>query len=482
MLPFFPCTKSPKTLNHFSFFKRLALSVSLITCLFAASAQAQQVAPFKKGDRVVFVGNSITDGGHYHSYIWLYYMTRFPKSRIDVYNAGIGGDVAGQIYDRLDSDVFAHRPTVMTLTFGMNDTGYQLLRDAKADSVYNIRIATSKASFEKIQAKLKAHPETRKIMIATSPYDNTSKMKAMNLWGKNASILKVIEFQHEAAKANNWEFVDFNTPMVAINQREQQRDSVFTLQGSDRIHPTNDAQMVMAYIFLKAQGMAGKKVAEINVDANGKLNKTDNCLVTNVAATSGQIKFNYLANALPYPVDTVASGFGRPQKAQDKALALVPFTDEMNQELLMVKSLKADQKYQLKIDKTVIGTWTGKDFAAGINMATLVNTPQYQQALAVMQLNEQRWETERHLREYYWMEYSILQPKGLLYNDSLRVADSLANWGRKNFFVGATLPTYRKARLKPVRDAWKKEIALLTDEIYRANQPVLHHFEIDEIK
>lgn len=39
----------------------------------------------------VFLGNSITDGGHYHSYIWLYYMTRFPYMDLRVMNAGIGG-------------------------------------------------------------------------------------------------------------------------------------------------------------------------------------------------------------------------------------------------------------------------------------------------------------------------------------------------------------------------------------------------------
>jgi hypothetical protein len=41
-------------------------------------ASAQKIAPFKAGDRIAFVGNSITDGGHYHSYIWLYYMTHYP--------------------------------------------------------------------------------------------------------------------------------------------------------------------------------------------------------------------------------------------------------------------------------------------------------------------------------------------------------------------------------------------------------------------
>ena len=45
-------------------------------CMTCTAAFAQTVKPFKEGERAVFLGNSITDGGHYHSYIWLYYMTR----------------------------------------------------------------------------------------------------------------------------------------------------------------------------------------------------------------------------------------------------------------------------------------------------------------------------------------------------------------------------------------------------------------------
>ena len=103
--------------------KRILLSLAAALCM-CASAAAQTVAPFKDGDRAVFLGNSITDGGHYHSYIWLYYMTRFPYMDLRVMNAGIGGETAGDMYKRLDGDVLSKRPTVLTVTFGMNDTGY----------------------------------------------------------------------------------------------------------------------------------------------------------------------------------------------------------------------------------------------------------------------------------------------------------------------------------------------------------------------
>ena len=39
--------------------KKILMSLILMVC---ALIQAQTIAPFQKGDRVTFVGNSITDG------------------------------------------------------------------------------------------------------------------------------------------------------------------------------------------------------------------------------------------------------------------------------------------------------------------------------------------------------------------------------------------------------------------------------------
>jgi lysophospholipase L1-like esterase len=451
----------------------------LFLFVFLNSHSQSKVQPFVNGDRVVFMGNSITDGGHYHSYIWLYYMTHFPNMRIQCYNAGIGGDVSKQMLERIDNEVFAKKPTVMTLTFGMNDTGYQLFPATKADSLYQLKINTSLTSFNQIVALLQQHPEMKKILIGSSPYDETSKIKTTALLGKNKAMLLIVDAEKSTAKNNNWGFVDFNGPMTTINKREQQQDSLFTMQRPDRIHPTNDGQMVMAYLFLNSQGLAGSKVADISVDAkNGKIEKQDNCKLTGVSRSNNVIQFNYLAQSLPYPLDTIPSGFGRPQRTQAQALELIPFTNDYNQELLQVKGLNKTDIYTLKIDNKLLGQWAGSAFEKGINLALITATPQYQQALAVMHLNEERWGIERRLREYYWIHYSILKPKGMLFNDSEATMDSLQQYAKKDFFVAATLPTYQKARFKSVRDAWQKEMDLLTDQIYLINKPVQHHFEI----
>ena len=67
----------------------------------------------------------------------------------------------------------------------------------------------------------------------------------------------------------------------------------------------------------------------------------------------------------------------------------------------------------------------------------------------------------------------------MLFNDSEATMDSLQKYAKKDFFVGVTIPTYQKARFKSVRDAWQKEMDLLTDQIYLINKPVAHNFEIE---
>ena len=456
--------------------------VTFAFLLVAATGLAQQITPFKKGDRVVFTGNSITDGGHYHSYIWLYYLTRFPQMPIKIFNAGIGGDVARQIDERLQTDVFNKNPTVVTLTFGMNDTGYQFLHNQKADSIYAEKIDISLKSYANIEQKFTAHPQVRKILIGSSPYDGTSKIKAGVIEGKNKAIQQIITAMQQSAAKHHWDFVDFNLPMQQINQQQQQNDPMFTMEGVDRIHPTNDGHMVMAYQFLKAQGFAGRKVAETDIDISQKAAKTENCAVSGLNINLNLISFNYLAKSLPYPLDTVAQNNAKPNTSQASALKLVPFMQDFNQENLEITGLKSNQSYTLKIDDTFIGNWSGQQFNTGINLAQYHSTPQYQQALAVMHLNEERWQIERRLREYYWLHYSILKPKGMLFNDSESTVDSLEKYAKKDFFVAVTLPNYRKSRLKNVRDAWQKEIDLLTNELYQINQPKTHRFTIQAVK
>lgn len=449
-------------------------------CMTCTAAFAQTVKPFKEGERAVFLGNSITDGGHYHSYIWLYYMTRFPDMPIRVFNGGIGGDTAYDMNKRLDGDIFAMKPSVLMVTFGMNDSGYFEYNGDKPKEFGEQKYQESIKNYQQMEKRFKDLPDTRIVMVGTSPYDETVQLKENTPFKtKNETIKRLVEYQKESAAKNNWEFTDLNAPMTAINQQYQQKDPTFTLCGSDRIHPDNDGHMVMAYLFLKAQGFVGKEVADMEINANKKQAvKSENCTVSNIKKNGKDLSFDYLAEALPYPLDTIARGWGQ-KKSQAEVLKVVPFMEEMNRETLKVTGLKGN--YKSLIDDEEIGTWSGDELAKGINLAAESKTPQYQQALTVMHLNEYRWEIERTFREYAWCEFGFFQQKGLLYADDRKAIEVMDENLDKNVWLKGRRDMYSKMMFEAVRDARQQEMDVLINKIYEINKPVVRKILLRKI-
>ncbi|MDR1719703.1 MAG: GDSL-type esterase/lipase family protein [Dysgonamonadaceae bacterium] len=444
--------------------KLSALCILLSVC----GAKSQSVPAFADGERIVFVGNSITCGGHYHSYIWLYYMTHFPDRRISIYNEGIGGDVANMMYLRLDK-VFEHQPTLVTLSFGMNDVGYMDYTQPENGAIGSKNVAVACEDYQKIETELKKYPTINKVLIGSSPYDESARFNQTPFPGKNRLIEQIADFLQQRAKINKWHFLDFNRPMMAINQREQQADSTYTLCGADRIHPTTDGHLVMAYLFLKAQGLTGKPVADILIDASGRIVKrADNCRITDLSVSAKDIRFTYLAKALPYPIDY--SHYENEKHTQADALKVIPFMDEVNCEGLAVTGL-SDGYYLLKIENEPIARLTAGELKRGINLASYANTPQNKQAEQIRELNERRWLIERQIREYYWIEYNLMRKTNMLWACNEAAVDTLQKYRAIDPFVNWTADYWLRYMHKRVREDSEKEQQSLVETIYRLNKP-----------
>lgn len=459
--------------------KRLFLMIA-VAMICATQVNAQEIAPFKEGDRAVFLGNSITDGGHYHSYIWLYYMTRFPNMPLMVFNGGIGGDTVYDMYKRLDNDIFSKEPSVLMFTFGMNDTGYFEYNGDGAAEFGEKKYQETIENYKKLEERLLKLPkDIRIVSIGTTPYDETAKIEGNLFKKKNETMKRVVAYQLDAAKKNGWEYLDLNSLMVAINTEKQKTNPEFTLQGSDRIHPDNDGDMVVAYLFLKAQGMAGKPVADFEVNAKKMtVVKSENCAISNVKKIGKSITFDYKAEALPYPVDTVPRGWGF-RRSQAAGASYVKFYEEMNNESLKVTGLSGD--YKLLIDGEEIGVWSGKQLAEGINLAKETKTPQYQQALSVMFLNEMRWEIEKQFRIYAWCQHGFFQQQGLLNANNRRAIEVMDENVDKNGWLKGNRDNYSKLMHQSVRDAMQQEINVLVDKIYEVNKPIERKIELRKI-
>ena len=429
---------------------------------------------------MTFVGNSITDGGHYHSYIWLYYMTHFPQMRLWMANCGVGGDTAKEILARLDDDVLSKHPTVLTFTFGMNDSGYYEYNGADSADFARQKLEDARLWFARCEEKLKAMKGVRTVMIGTSPYDQTSTFNNDIFARKNDNMQRIIGLQKEAAARNGWEFLDLNAPMVAMNMRQQQNDPAYTIIGSDRVHPDNDGHMVMAYLFLRAQGMVERKVADMQIDATTcKATKSENCRISKVRQTDKGLQFDCLAASLPFPLDTIARGWGFNNGAAQVTKVVPSFIDDLSDEHLTVQGLSG--RYELQIDGIIIDTLTAATLSTGINLSIYRHTPQYQQALAVMALNETRWDVERRFREWAWVNYNFMMPAGHLNDNSERAAQKFRELCKDNAWLASKRGTYEQMVRPEVRESYRQEMELLVDHIYEINQPRKHHYYLKKI-
>ncbi len=91
--------------------------------LFYSQISAQYTSVFNDGDTVVLIGDSITHGGTFHTFLQLFTATQFPNKTINYYNCGVSGDNAIGTIDRLEKDILTHNPSHAIIMLGMNDIG-----------------------------------------------------------------------------------------------------------------------------------------------------------------------------------------------------------------------------------------------------------------------------------------------------------------------------------------------------------------------
>jgi lysophospholipase L1-like esterase len=81
--------------------------------------------PLRKGDRIVFLGDSITEqGAQRNGYVALVKKELTEKHKdlnLDILGAGISGNKVPDLQRRLQSDVLARKPTVVVIYIGIND-------------------------------------------------------------------------------------------------------------------------------------------------------------------------------------------------------------------------------------------------------------------------------------------------------------------------------------------------------------------------
>ena len=443
--------------------------------LLASNATARQ---FKDGDRVCFIGDSITHGGSYHEVIYLYYLTRFPHRKFEIVNCGVSGDSAKGTVSRFDWDIAKHHPTICTIMLGMNDVGRDQYGKEKSDPTWDEKRMKTLDFYKNKMLELDKMIQnlgSELIFISPSIYDQTADLKETNYFGVNDALGQCANFVTEQSKILNRGLVDFHGPMTKLNLEIQAADPKKTLVGNDRVHPGRDGHFVMAYQFLMSQACPSiVSFIELQSGKNKAL-KQDNCTVSDVAWSNSGVQFTVDPQALPMPM----------MPGTDVARKLVNFNRDLNQEILKISGL-IDGKYQVIINGNVLHTFNSESLAEGCNLADLTSSPQYQQALTVMHLNSKRHQLAQDLRVIsLWKHWTLIKDKVNI-GDVEAVKKSIdAHLERNKAFAWHG---YMDSQAKKFFEVYPKEASLINDmkllnnELYLLNIPQKLLVEIKKIK
>jgi lysophospholipase L1-like esterase len=411
--------------------------------LAAPGAGAGETAPFylRDGDRVVFYGDSITEqsfwgAGAYADFTETYVLTRFPGMRIDFTNSGWGGDAVswsggGTIDQRVQRDIIAHEPTVVTIMLGMNDGKYQPM-DPEVFRTY-------RDGYRRIVDAIRRElPNVRLTMIKPSPYDDITRAPNFE-GGYNAVLRSYGRFVGELAAEDGEAVADFNAPVTAVLREAERRDPPLAAKIiNDRVHPGPGAHLVMAEALLRSWN-APALVTDVEIDAGKGVVRAAGTRITGLR-TDGGLAWTQADDALPMPVDLA-------DPATALAVGCSDFFDALDREPLRITGLAA-AAYSLKIDGAVVGAFSRDQLASGINLATLP-TPMARQAAEVHKLTEKR--NHFHFVGWHWIGVALVQQ--------------------------GTTDAIDKA-VPPLLRAIDAEEAAIVDQQREAAQPVPHRYEL----
>lgn len=317
---------------------------------------------FRDGDRVVMIGDSITEQHLHSNYVEIYVRSRFPHWKLAFRNVGIGGDTSAGGNRRAARDILTFEPSAVTITFGMNDAGYRRPEDPVRREAY-VR------GLQGMADQLKPRG-VRVAVLSSSPVEEKDDGPAMQ--GYNETLERFAAAAREVADRNGFRFTDQFHPHVAALQRARDVDPKRRINGGDAVHPGQSGQYLMAWAILRGLG-APDRIASATVDAvTGRVVEAENCAMTAVRTGGGGVHFVRGAGALPLWI----------APAGRSILEWVPLQEELNACRLRVIGLEP-RTYELRVDGEPCGAFRGPDLALGVNLAGIWEGPLARQAQAV---------------------------------------------------------------------------------------------------
>lgn len=283
----------------------------LVLSLFLVFTGCSSNAVDLKNKRVVFIGDSITHGGRYVSYIEYYLQKNNPENMYDIISVGLGSEtVSGLsekdhpfprpcVHTRLENILKETKPEILFACYGMNDGIYHPQSPE--------RFKAYKDGYADLIDKAKAHGVKQIVLLTPPPYDSVpirKKTIEKGEFGYKTPYVNYNDVLSDYAKyllsmdVAGVSVVDLNSTLVSYVNEKRKTDPQFTL-SRDGIHPGNEGHLLMAQTVLKGIGcefnfIPPSEVGQIDKDSffalvNKKRSKRSNAWLNYIGYTRGKV-------------------------------------------------------------------------------------------------------------------------------------------------------------------------------------------------
>ncbi|MEI8374142.1 MAG: GDSL-type esterase/lipase family protein [Planctomycetota bacterium] len=223
----------------------LGLALVAVVVLGTMAVRAAEL-PIKDGQKIAFMGDSITEAGAGAPTGYVNLVIRGLEAngiKATAIPAGMSGHRATQMFRRLDRDVLSKKADWMTLSCGVNDIGF---RDK------GVPLALFKESVTKIIDQCQAAGVRVMILTATMTGEDQPNPT-------NQKLIAYNEILRTLAKERNCLLADLNADMQAAIAKAgvEKKGRVLT---SDGVHMNPAGNQMMATGVLKAFGLSAEQI------------------------------------------------------------------------------------------------------------------------------------------------------------------------------------------------------------------------------
>ncbi len=210
--------------------------------------------------KIVFIGDSVTDGGrdyrNYHTmgesypkYASLLIKEAYPDVDIEFINQGINGNRSDQLSDRLYTDAISFDPDIISVLIGVNDIwhGFEDVRIEVSDEQFY-------ANFRAILRRIKEQTNAKLLVLSPFVLDNESKAHFLPSLNRRLPTIKSIAL----------EYADAYVPLSDHFAEAMKTQPEPYYYAPDGVHPNENGASFIGKLYFEAADSLIKDILKNN--------------------------------------------------------------------------------------------------------------------------------------------------------------------------------------------------------------------------